>query len=175
MGEFFLLLDLSMKEGSLFLFCSYEIHRTGILQIVFFVSLESSRQGWAYGLGSMMFWLAVQKFLNIEWFLHWKFQRNWNVPLVLLERSWWAGFNGIYLVRLGSRMWEILIFKWFLLLKFETNSKKIRFWKEKSVKNVVALDGLPFNSSMSSFHIWLFKKLIHTLQNNVHMLNFPIL
>jgi hypothetical protein len=25
---------------------------------------------------------------------------------------------------------------------------------------------------MISFHIWLFKKLIHTLQNNVHMLSF---
>jgi hypothetical protein len=36
-------------------------------------------------------------------------------------------------------------------------------------------EGLPFNSSMISFHIWLFKKLIHTLQNNVHMLSFPIL
>jgi len=28
------------------------------------------------------------------------------VPLVFLERSWWAGFNGIYLVRFGGfRMW----------------------------------------------------------------------
>jgi len=25
---------------------------------------------------------------------------------------------------------------------------------------------------MISFHIWMFKKLIHTLQNNVHMLSF---
>jgi hypothetical protein len=34
---------LSMKEGSLFvLFCIYEIHQTGMLQIVFLVSLESS-------------------------------------------------------------------------------------------------------------------------------------
>jgi hypothetical protein len=71
------------------------------------------------------FGLAVQNFLNIEWFLHWKlklnsgwkFQRNWNVHLVLLEISRWAGFNEIYLVRFGFRMWEILIFKWFLPLK----------------------------------------------------------
>jgi len=28
------------------------------------------------------------------------------VPLVLLERSQWAGFNGIYLVRFGFRMWD---------------------------------------------------------------------
>jgi hypothetical protein len=24
----------------------------------------------------------------------WKFRRNWNMCLMLLERSWWAGFNG---------------------------------------------------------------------------------
>jgi len=52
--------------------------------------------------------------------------------------------------------------------------QKTRFWKEKSVEDVVTLEGLPFNSSMMSFHIWLFKKSIHTLQNNVHMLSFPI-
>ncbi len=53
--------------------------------------------------------------------------------------------------------------------------QKTRFWKEKSVGNVVTLEGLPFNTSMISFHIWLLKNLIHTLQNNVHMLSFPIL
>jgi hypothetical protein len=64
--------NLSMNEGSLF--CSYEIHWTRMLQIVFLVSLESSWWGGAHGLGFMMFGLVVQKFLNIEWFLHWK----WN-------------------------------------------------------------------------------------------------
>jgi len=53
--------------------------------------------------------------------------------------------------------------------------QKTRFWKEKSVENMVTLEGLPFNSIMISFHIWLFKKSIHTLQNNVHMLSFRIL
>jgi cell division protein FtsB len=53
--------------------------------------------------------------------------------------------------------------------------QKTRFWKEKSVENMVTLEGLLFNSSMISFHIWMFKKSIHTLQNNVHMLSFPIL
>ncbi len=43
------------------------------------------------------------------------------MPLVLLERSWWAGFNGIHLVRFGFRMWEIFIFNWFLLLKISKN------------------------------------------------------
>jgi hypothetical protein len=32
--------------------------------------LESSRQGGVHGFGSMAFGLAVQKFLNTEWFLH---------------------------------------------------------------------------------------------------------
>ncbi len=58
------LVDLSMKEGSLF--CTYEIHRTGMLQIVFLVSLESSQRGGVHGLGFMTFGLVVQKFLNIE-------------------------------------------------------------------------------------------------------------
>ncbi len=60
----------------------------------------------------------------------------------------------------------------------ETSNKfqKTRFWKEKSVENVVTLEGfLPFNSSTISFHIWLFKKSIHTVQDNVHVLSFPIL
>jgi hypothetical protein len=40
---------------------------------------------------------------------------------------------------------------------------------------VVTLEGLPFNSSMIFSNIWLFKNSLHTLQNNVHMLSFPIL
>jgi hypothetical protein len=47
-----------------------------------------------HGFGSMMFGLAVQKFLNrmvfslkIKLNCSLKFLRNWNVPLVLLERS----------------------------------------------------------------------------------------
>jgi hypothetical protein len=53
--------------------------------------------------------------------------------------------------------------------------QKTRFWKEELVENVVIVEGLPFNSSMISFHVWLFKKSIHTLQKNVHMLSFLIL
>jgi hypothetical protein len=47
--------NLSMKEGSLF--CSYEIHQTRMLQIVFLVSLESSQPGGVHGLGSVAFGL----------------------------------------------------------------------------------------------------------------------
>jgi hypothetical protein len=57
----------SIYEGRQFvLFCSYEIHQTIMLQIVFLMSLESSQRGGVHGLGSMMFGLVVQKFLNIE-------------------------------------------------------------------------------------------------------------
>ncbi len=134
-----------MKEGSLF--CSYEIHGTRMLQVVFFLvvfleSLKISRRGGVHGLVSMMFGLVVQKFLNIEWFLHWKiklnrswkFLRNWKVPLVLLERSWWAGFNWIYMVKFGLRMWEILILKWFLPLKIQINSKKPGFGRKNQLR-----------------------------------------
>jgi len=47
-------------------FCNYEIHQTRMLQIMFLVFLESSRQGGVHGLGSTAFGLAVQKFLSIE-------------------------------------------------------------------------------------------------------------
>jgi hypothetical protein len=52
---------------------------------------------------------------------------------------------------------------WFLSDYCPENSNKFQktsFWKEKSVGDVVKLEGLPFNSSMISFHIWLFKKSI---------------
>jgi hypothetical protein len=48
------------------LFCSYEIHKTKMLQIMFLVSLESSQSGGVHGLGSMTFGIAMQKFLNSE-------------------------------------------------------------------------------------------------------------
>jgi hypothetical protein len=57
-----------------------------------------------------------------------------------------------------------------MIFVIESSSKfqNPKVWKEKVVANVVMLESLPFNSSMISFHIWNFKKLIHTLQNNVH-------
>jgi hypothetical protein len=129
-----------MYEGSLI--CSYEIHWTGMLQIVFLVSLESSwwgggalawfHDGWTCGAKVLEYWMisSLKNKLNRSW----KFQRNWNVPLVLLERSWWAGFNRIYLVRFGFRMWEILIIKWCLLLKIQINSKKSDFGRKNQLR-----------------------------------------
>jgi hypothetical protein len=126
-------INLCRKVVCFVLFRSYEIHWTGMLQIMFLMSFESSlsmRRGawawfhdvWTRGPKVLEYWMLSS--LKIKFNCSWKFWRNWNVPLVLLERPWWAEFYGIYLVRFGFRMWEILIFKWFLLLKIQINSRK---------------------------------------------------
>jgi hypothetical protein len=44
-----------------------------MFQVLFSACLESFGRGQEeHGLDSMPFGLAVQKFLNIEWFFHWK-------------------------------------------------------------------------------------------------------
>jgi hypothetical protein len=95
-----------------------------------------------HGRGFMMFGLVVQKFLNywmisslkIKLNCSWKFPRNWNVPLVFLERSWWAGWNGIHFLRFGFRMWGVLIFKWFLPLKIQRNFQKPGFGRKNQLR-----------------------------------------
>jgi hypothetical protein len=109
--------DLSMKEGSLF--CSWDPLKGDASDHMLRVFGKLSGQGGMHGLGSPYdVWTCCAKVLEywtisslkIKSNCSWKFQRNWNVPLVLLERSWCAGFNGIYLVRFGFRMWEIYWF-----------------------------------------------------------------
>ncbi len=78
---------------------------------------------WHLDLRCKSSWILNDVFIENSIQLSWKFWWNWNVPLVLLEGSWWAGFNGIYLVRFGFRLREMLIPKWFLLLKIQKNSK----------------------------------------------------
>jgi len=137
-----------MKEGSLFvLFVPMKSTELGCFKSRSWSS-ESSRREKVHGLRFHDVWTCCAKVLEywmiswtpkIELNHSWKFRRNWNVPLVLLERSWWAGFNGIYLVRFGFRMWEILILKWFLSPKIQNKFQKTRFWKEKSVEDEVTL------------------------------------
>jgi hypothetical protein len=110
-----------------------------MLQITFLVSLESSEGGGVHGLVSRCLDLQCRNSQILNGFFplkiklnhDWKFQRNWNVLLVLLERSWWARFNGIHLVRFGFRMWEVLIFKRFLPLRIKNKFQKTRFWEGK--------------------------------------------
>jgi hypothetical protein len=56
-----------------------------------------------------------------------KYQRNWDVPLVLLERSPGAEFNGIYFVRFGLRRGRDVEFKVILFTKNSNKSQKTKF------------------------------------------------
>jgi hypothetical protein len=118
---------LSMKEGSLFCFVVIKSTEPGCFRLCqdhvlgVFGKLWMRRGAWAWFHGVwtcrakvLEYWMISS--LKIKLNPSWNFGGNWNVPLVLLERSWWAGFNGIYLVRFGFRMWEILILKSFLQL-----------------------------------------------------------
>jgi hypothetical protein len=143
-----LLRYLAMKEGRKVLVCFVlfcKIHWTGVLQIAFLVSLESSLWGgvrrgacawscdvWTCGAKVLEYWMISS--LKIKLNHSFKFRRNWNVPLVLLERSWWARLHGIYSVRFAFRMWEILNFKWFLPLNIQTNSKKPGFGRKNQLR-----------------------------------------
>jgi hypothetical protein len=51
--------------------------------------------------------------------------------------------------------------------------QKTKFWKEKSVEDMVTLEGLSFNSSMISFHIWLFKKIDTYIAKQCSHVEFP--
>jgi hypothetical protein len=47
------------------------------------------------------------------------------------------GVVGIYLVRFGFRMWEILIFQVISAAENSNKFQKTRVWKEKSVEDVI--------------------------------------
>jgi hypothetical protein len=86
---------------------------------------------WTCAAKALEYWMISS--LKIKLNRSWKFQMNWNVHLVFLERSWRAGFNGICLVRFGFKMWEILTFKWFLSLKIQINSQKPGFGRKNQL------------------------------------------
>jgi hypothetical protein len=133
---------LSMKEGSLFCFvimrCTEPECFRSCTWCLWKALDEEGCMGlvpWCLDLQCKSSWI-LNDFLTESWIKNrsWKFRRNWKVPLVLLETSWWAGFNGIYLVRFGFRMWEILIFKWFLPLKIQTKSRKPGFGRKNQLR-----------------------------------------
>jgi hypothetical protein len=127
-------IHLSMKEGSLFCFVLYlwdppNWDASDRVLGVFGGKLLTKIGAWAWfhniwtcNAKVLEYWMisSLKSTLNRIW----KSGRNWNVPLVLLERSWQAGFHRIYLLRFGFHVWEILIFKRFLPLKIQINSPK---------------------------------------------------
>ncbi len=129
------------------LFCSYEIHWTQdasdrVLGVFGVLSMRRSAWAWFHDVCTCSakvreYWMIFS--LKIILNHNWKSLRNWNVPLALLERSWWAGFNGIYLVWFGFTMWEILILKWFLLLEIQINSQKTDFGRKNQFEDLVTL------------------------------------
>jgi hypothetical protein len=92
--------DLSMKEGCLFvLFCLYlwdPLNQDALDHILgVFRKLLKRRGAWAWfhdvwtcGAKVFEYWMIFS--LEIKLNHSWKFWRNWNVPLVLLKRSWWG-------------------------------------------------------------------------------------
>ncbi len=50
---------------------------------------------------------------------------NPNVNLVLLESSCWVKFNEFSFIIFIFKLWKILNFEWILLLKIQTNYKKL--------------------------------------------------
>jgi hypothetical protein len=61
----------------------------------------------------------------------------WDLPLMLLERSWWVGFSGIYFVSSGLRMWNISKFKWILSPQIQIITKNQNFETKFSIENMV--------------------------------------
>jgi len=143
-------INLSMKQGSMFvLFCLYwgdPLNWDASDHVLDLFERLLRRRGalaWFHGIWTctvkvLEYWMIFS--LKIKLNHSWKFQRNWNVPLMLLERSWWAGFNGIYSVIFEFRMWEILFFEWFLLLKIPINSKKPGFGRKNQLRTWLTLE-----------------------------------
>ncbi len=100
--------------------------------------------------------------LRIKLNLSWNFWKNWNVPLVFSERSWWAGFNGIYLVRFGFRInVGDIDFKMISATENSNKFQKTRFWKEKSVEDVVTL-GTTAQATLATLKVSLeLRKLVY--------------
>jgi hypothetical protein len=77
--------------------------------------------------------------------------------LVLSERSWWVGFNGIYLVRFGFRMWVIST------IGNSNKFQRTKFWKEKSIEDVIKL-GPTTQATLVNMNIVMFSNASFSLK-----------
>jgi hypothetical protein len=131
----------SMKEGSLFILYLWDPPNWDALDCILgpFWKLLKRNGALACFHGILIYSEEILEYamissLRIKFNQSWKFWKYWNVPLVLLERFGWTRFNGIYLVRFGFRMREILILKWFLPLKIQINSQKLGFGRKNQLR-----------------------------------------
>jgi hypothetical protein len=80
----------------------------------------------------------------------------------------WNLFDKIWIQNVGD-----IDFKMIFVSEDSHKFQKTRFWKEKTVEDVVTREGLSFNSSMISFHIWLFKKNETYIAKQCSHVEFP--
>jgi hypothetical protein len=71
-----------------------------------------------------------------------------NMSNISVNKILWNLFHKIWTFDV-----EHIHLKIIFITKNSNKLAKNKYWKEKSVKNVVTLAGLPFNSSVVSFHI----------------------
>ncbi len=96
------------------------------------------------------------------------------MPLVLLERFQGTRFNGIYFIRFGFRLGNILNFKWLLSLKIQLNHKKLNFGRKNQLKMWSHLKDLPFSSSTKHWHVPLvsLERCQWTWFNGIYFVSF---
>jgi hypothetical protein len=132
---------LSMKEGSLFCFVFVGMRSTKLGSsdhlLGIFGKLSMRRGAWAWfhdgrtcGSKVLEYWMIFS--LKIKLNCSWKFEEL-ECAFGVVGKILMRGFNGVYLLRSGFRMWEILIFKWFLLL-IQINSKKPGFGRKDQLR-----------------------------------------
>jgi len=134
----FLSWNLSMKQGSLIV-CLYlwdPLNRDASDGVLGLFGKFSRRRGalawfhgvWTCGVKVFEYWMISS--LKVKLNPSWKFRRNWNVPLC----CWKDLYDQILMDLFGKiwiqKMWEILIFKWFLLLKIQIKFQKPGFWRK---------------------------------------------
>jgi hypothetical protein len=105
---------------------------------------------------SVALWFGKVFPLKIKLNHNWTFQRNWDVPLVLLERSWKPRFIGIYFIGSGLRMGKILNFKCFFVIKNSNKSPKNPSFGRK---NQLRMGGFTLGPSAQATHRWRYLHL----------------
>ncbi len=140
------------KVVCLFCFCTYDFHRTqpGCFRLCSWSLWKALKEegciglvSWHLDLWCRSSWILNDSSLKIK--LNYIVAENFGgigvyVPLVLLERSWWASWiNGILFGKIWIRNVGAIDSKLISAIENSNKFQKTRFWKEKSVENVVTL------------------------------------
>jgi hypothetical protein len=78
--------------------------------------------------------------------------RNWDLPLVLLERSRWTRFNGIYFISFRLKMWEISKFQVIFVTKNSHKLLEPHDWgKNFGSEKIILIKHIKYKRAMSWF------------------------